>query len=344
MSLKSYSRFLPKYLMFFLCSLAFSTLIGVDPASSQQTLMWRDLFGVEFPTENEGWVCGRRGIIAHSEDGGDTWSRQTSNTPYTLASIKFVNNQVGWAVGDGGTILHTEDGGKTWVKQASPVKNYLMGLDFVNENTGWISTGEATILHTKDAGKTWEVQFKDEGEDLILRSVSFCDDNNGWAAGEYGYIYHTADGGKSWEKQAGFVRISWETEELESGNFLFGLHAVDPQTAWAVGLGKTIIRTTDGGATWEEIDVDIIPEVHLFAVMADKAGNVFIGGNGVLITSSDGAKTFKNARVDPPITYARISDIAHRRSKGLVAVGNEGLVYGLAVMPFGDWKIANYTK
>ena len=199
-------------------------------------------------------------------------------------------------------------------------------------------------MHTKDAGKTWEVQFRDEAEDLILRSISFCDDENGWAAGEYGFIYHTIDGGKAWEKQAGFVRVSWETEELESGNFLFDIHAIDPQTAWAVGLGKTVVRTTDGGATWEKMDVDIIPEVHLFAVITDDAGNVYIGGDGVFITSADGGTTFSHANVHPPITYSRIFRIARRKGNGLVAAGNTALIYRLDVTPFGDWKIATYTK
>ena len=183
-----------------------------------------------------------------------------------------------------------------------------------------------------------------EQEDLYLRSLSFCDDNNGWAAGEYGFIYHTTDGGNTWEKQSGFLRISWETEELESGNFLFGLHAVDPQTAWAVGLGKTVVRTTDGGATWNEMDLDIIPEVHLFTVMADKAGNVYIGGNGVFITSSNGGASFEHANMFPPITYGRISRITQRGDNGLVAVGNRALIYRVDGTPSGDWKIARYTK
>jgi photosystem II stability/assembly factor-like uncharacterized protein len=72
----------------------------------------------------KGWACGRRGVILHTENGGGTWTRQQTETDYTLASIFFVNTKEGWSVGDEGTILHTEDGGATWVRQKSPVTFY----------------------------------------------------------------------------------------------------------------------------------------------------------------------------------------------------------------------------
>ena len=42
-----------------------------------------DLFSVTFPTEKEGWACGRYGTILHTSDGGATWSPQASGTTFT---------------------------------------------------------------------------------------------------------------------------------------------------------------------------------------------------------------------------------------------------------------------
>jgi photosystem II stability/assembly factor-like uncharacterized protein len=80
-----------------------------------------DLFSVTFPSEKEGWACGRLGSIIHTSDGGKAWIRQNSGVNLTLTSIHFVDTRNGWAVGDEGAILHTSDGGKTWEKQKSPV-------------------------------------------------------------------------------------------------------------------------------------------------------------------------------------------------------------------------------
>ena len=148
--------------------LAFYSLLMVPHLHAQSSLFWRDLFSVSFPTEDDGWICGRRGIIARSSDGGEKWIRQDSGTSYTLASISFIDKKIGWAVGDAGTILHTKDGGTSWVAQKSPVTYYLMGVHFVDAQHGWIATERATILATLDGGKTWFVQFEDKKEDLVL--------------------------------------------------------------------------------------------------------------------------------------------------------------------------------
>lgn len=324
--------------------LLFCGLITPGVGEAQQSLLWRDLFSVSFPTENDGWVCGRRGIVAQSVDGGETWSRQDSGTAYTLAGITFIDERVGWAVGDAGTILHTTDGGSTWIAQKSPVKHYLTDVHFVDDRQGWITTARSSILSTKDGGENWEVQFTETDEDLTLRTITFYDAKNGWAGGEYGYIYRTTDGGATWDKQAGFVRISWETELLETGNFIFDMKALAPQTCWAVGQGKYAAKTTDGGKTWQEVKLDMIPEDHLLAVATNNAGDVFIGGNGFIVASSDGGKTFKNTVADPTIIYGWIGDITQRGQNGFIAVGIKAWIYGLSERSDGAWKMASYTK
>jgi photosystem II stability/assembly factor-like uncharacterized protein len=77
-------------------------------------------------------------MILHTEDGGDTWTPQTSGTRHTLAEVYFTDEKRGWVVGDFGTILHTTDGGKTWTLQKSHVEHELTGLSFVHPNAGWI--------------------------------------------------------------------------------------------------------------------------------------------------------------------------------------------------------------
>ena len=73
-----------------------------------------DLVSVSFPTETDGWACGRYGTILHTSDGGTTWRPQSSGTKFTLSGICFVDTKNGWAVGNKGTIVHTSDGGETW--------------------------------------------------------------------------------------------------------------------------------------------------------------------------------------------------------------------------------------
>jgi photosystem II stability/assembly factor-like uncharacterized protein len=303
-----------------------SYFVSCTPVSEQkkQHGMSEDLLSVTFPTEKEGWACGRWGVVLHTVDGGKTWTLQSSGNENTLVSICFVDPQNGWAVGEEGTILHTTDGGKTWEKQKSPVPFYLMKVYFVTPLKGWIVGERTHILSTVDGGKTWNIQFKDE--DFILKSISFCDPLHGWAVGEYGFIYHTKNGGANWKKQAGHFDISEETGAVEGGNFLFDITAVDPQTAWAVGIDGYVIRTLDGGKTWKEVKTDA-PKTQLFCVASNQGGTVLIGGNGTILISMDDGKTWKNPKFEPPIIYGWLYGLARRGSSEFVTVGWDGSIY-----------------
>ena len=303
-----------------------SSFVSCSPVSQQkkEKAMTEDLLSVSFPTEKEGWACGRWGIVLHTADGGKTWMLQSSGTENTLVSIHFVDPQNGWAVGEEGTILHTADGGKTWEKQKSPVPYYMMKVYFVTPSKGWIVGERTHILSTVDGGKTWNIQFKDE--DFILKSVSFCDEVHGWAVGEYGFIYHTTDGGVSWKKQAGNFDISEETGAVEGGNFLFDVTAVDPQTVWAVGIDGYVVRTVDGGKTWKEVKTDA-PKTQLFCVASNQGGTVLIGGNGTFLITTDSGKTWKDPKFEPPIIYGWLYGITRRAPSEFVAVGWDGSIY-----------------
>lgn len=289
-----------------------------------QQKVYEDLFSVSFSDEGNGWACGRWGTVVNTSDGGTTWIHQNTGTDFTLSSIYFVDPQNGWAVGDEGAIIHTIDGGKTWEKQKSPVPFFLMDVYFETPLKGWIVTERTHILFTEDGGKTWSIQFQDE--DFILKAISFVDPLHGWAVGEYGYIYHTSTGGATWKKQAGYFDISESTGEVEAGIFLFDVVAIDPQTAWAVGIDGYVIKTENGGQTWQEFETGV-PKTQLFCIASDKKNRILIGGNGVFLSSADKGLTWKNPEFTPPINYGWIYGLALHPSSGFVAVGWEGAIY-----------------
>ncbi len=314
----------PRYIVFKVVTTIFCLLAPLLLLAAQPSKVRHDLLSVNFPTDNDGWACGRWGTILHTADGGKTWSAQKSGTEYTLTGIHFIDPKNGWAAGDQGTILHTKDGGATWVAQKSPVPYFLMAVQFVNQRKGWIATERTTILATDDGGATWRVQFKDQ--DFILRGISFCDENNGWAVGEYGFIYHTDNGGKTWRRQAGEYSLSIETMEMKGGNFLFGAIAVNPKTAWVAGIDGYVARTGDGGSTWAPVAAGI-PKKHVFGVVSDKEGNVIVAGDALLLKKAAGKEGFSPVKVEPPTTYDWLYRIAPRGSSGFVAVGKEGCIY-----------------
>jgi photosystem II stability/assembly factor-like uncharacterized protein len=306
--------------------------------AAQPVKVHQDLLSVSFPTDRDGWACGRWGTVLHTADGAMTWNSQKSGTDFTLSGIHFVDALNGWAVGDQGVIIHTKDGGLTWIKQKSPVPYYLMAVQFVTASKGWIVTERTTILSTDDGGETWRVQFKDQ--DFILRSLSFCDEQNGWAVGEYGFTYHTDNGGRTWQHQTGEYELSMETMSMKGGNFLFDVIALNPKTAWVIGIDGYVARTEDGGESWIPV-TEGIPKQHLFGIATDMKGTFFICGDALLLQEATGTSSFSTMKTIPPITYGWLYRIAPRGASGFVAVGKEGWIY--VSNPQGtDWQKVRY--
>ena len=122
------------------------------------------------------------------------------------------------------------------------------GIDFVSEREGLMTAG-AGLLHTTDGGLTWQEQAKLRGDD-----VSFADPHHGWFVGYTGQIFATTDGGDTWIEQ----------ERVSAG--LSEVIALSPTHAVAVGVSRnfgdvfgielpsTLAHTSDGGATWTELE------------------------------------------------------------------------------------------
>ena len=172
---------------------------------------------------------------------------------------------IGWAVGDPvggyGTILHTTDGGESWERQGSPgeIPNVdLNGVVAVDARKAWVvgeSDGYGVILHTRDGGKTWRREGEiDDLRGVGLVAVSAVDQLTAWAVGSNGTILHTTNGGRRWERQ-GLGQVPTVT--------LQGVYASDASHVWVVGLNEegnlygTIVRTIDGGATWQKVPYTI---------------------------------------------------------------------------------------
>jgi photosystem II stability/assembly factor-like uncharacterized protein len=76
------------------------------------------------------WIAGSLGsIVCYSNDGGKSWTLQTTPQAVPIEALSFLDDQHGWAVGALGTILATDDGGQTWRQQRSGGDHVaLMGI------------------------------------------------------------------------------------------------------------------------------------------------------------------------------------------------------------------------
>ena len=64
--------------------------------------VWNDIF---FLNEIYGWIVGAGGTVYKTENGGNTWLRESTGLFSDLNAIHMVNTSTGWVVGEEGVIL-----------------------------------------------------------------------------------------------------------------------------------------------------------------------------------------------------------------------------------------------
>ena len=195
-----------------------------------------ELYSVRFSSKKKGWVVGSiskrdrviDSILVYTDDGGETWRRQTAPSRLELIHIDFVSDKRGWIVGNGGTILATVDAGQTWTKQTAGTSSTLYHVDFRNDKKGWAVGERGTLLRTMDGGETWSPAVTNARATLL--SVRFLNDDDGFVIGRTGTILRTEDAGRS-----------WITQESSTKQNLYSLH-FNKNVGWAVGGDGTILR------------------------------------------------------------------------------------------------------
>lgn len=146
-----------------------------------------ELYHLDLADDRHGWIVGAAGLLLYTNDGGETWSPQDSQTRAALYHVNFTDSKHGWAVGENNTLLRTTNGGRDWQQTPvpSPAGSTLMSVKFVNSREGWVVGYKGVILYTRDGGNRWSLQDSRTKEDLYALSIDhkYC-----WAVGTGGVI------------------------------------------------------------------------------------------------------------------------------------------------------------
>ncbi len=246
---------------------------------------------VYFLDWNHGWMIGDstskddegETVLLSTINGGRTWMIQKLPN---LLSVHFTDLQNGWAVGRNATLLHTTNGGVDW-KPAEEVKavvglpvessNYNFGFRdvyFLDPDHGWLignfygraQSNIGGLFVTSDAGKTWKrVPLTLETKYVsgrftpgTINSVRFTDENTGTVTGEmkdgenrFFFALHTRDGGKTWQQHRTSVRSTLSTQFLDPTNGWMAAFAPREGSAEAVVYDTSLMRTDNGGMSWQ---------------------------------------------------------------------------------------------
>ena len=129
---------------------------GKNWSTVKNSLQKGFLAGSYFINDHTGWFCGSDGMIFRTDDSGNNWWREITNTDQHLVEMFFFDD-IGYVVGKNGTVLKSmcEPINKT-LKLLSPIGNEEWEIGSVKK-ISWVSEGifDVRIDYSYNNGASW---------------------------------------------------------------------------------------------------------------------------------------------------------------------------------------------
>ncbi|MBN4001503.1 photosynthesis system II assembly factor Ycf48 [Nostoc sp. LPT] len=281
-----------------------------------------NLLDIAFTNNLEhGYLVGSNATLLETNDGGNTWKPiilQLDEQKYRFDSVSFAGKE-GWIAGEPGLLLHTSDEGASWSR--IPLSEKLPGspiaVKALADNTAEMATNVGAIYKTTDGGKNWKAQV--ESAVGVVRNLDRSADGkyvavsakgsfySTWEPGQDAWVPHNRNSSRRVENmgfgengqlwllaRGGQVQFSDETKpdewqkaqypELSTSWGLLDLAYRTPNEIWLGGGSGNLLRSADGGKTWEkDREVEEVAANLYKIVFLEPERGFIIGDRGVLL-------------------------------------------------------------
>ncbi|SEA42033.1 WD40/YVTN/BNR-like repeat-containing protein [Paraburkholderia sartisoli] len=193
-----------------------------------------DLLALSFPTPQEGWAVGHDGVVLHTVDGGDSWTRQLDGRMAATTLVAYYKQQI---AGGNAAMQPFLDQLTLNYKQGPSLP--LLSVGFRDARHGIAVGPFGMAIATDDGGKTWRpILDRIDNPDFLHLNAVYGQGNDVYLAAEKGTIFRLDPvSGKFLAVKTGYA-----------GSF-FGMTG-DERALYAFGLRGTIYRSLDRGVTW----------------------------------------------------------------------------------------------
>jgi photosystem II stability/assembly factor-like uncharacterized protein len=232
-------------------------------------------------------VVGQWGALLRSTDGGTTWSRRDSGSDRHWLHGVWVSDSLAFAVG-GDRLIRSLDAGSTWSPLPLPdsMRAYDLTETWGNRRFAVVAS-KMGIYRSTDGGGSWARVWR--SEDHVITGTWGAGDTI-LAVGSRRTIIRSADGGATWTRVLGepsppLRQPGGSPVDTHPSPYLRSV-AGSGSTFVAVGARGAMLRSTDGGATWGDIDSGTMH--HLSAIWGSDSLFVAVGSAGTILVSRDG--------------------------------------------------------
>ena len=219
------------------------------------------------------WLLCERSEVLRSPDTGKTWTTTRVADGAHLRAIAFLDERRGFITGDAGALWQTTDGGATWTQRKLDTSDHLTSLATAGQHL-WAGGFGGTIFHSPDAGATWLRQPTTATR--AIKDIFFLDHRHGWAVGWVGP--HSPH--RRRRHDLGRIRTP------ATGWTLASIRFRDPLNGWIAGPFGQILRSQDGGKTWNMLESPV--RSWLSSIHFDAHGRGWITAERDILASDDG--------------------------------------------------------
>lgn len=285
-----------------------------------------------------GWIAGEptaSGVtILHTTDGSN-WTAQGTQLllpGVNIGSVSAVDSLTAWATGGYsggyGVVLRTADAGENWTRVGSQadLPSGVLAIAALSADVAWAAGSDNAVYRTTDGGVNWDDLSDPAFDGSIWQGIYVVNQSDVWVCGgtsQAGMIIHTTDGGAQWTSHAASVLQEYG---------MISIAAWDASNVWSVGSGFTIVKTTDGGSTWDLVTPDSLQASPndangICLLSADEAWAVLDYGN--IWRTTDGGDNWTFQTVPTEVTGFFMLRISAQDSNTAWVTGRSG--YGTPV-------------
>jgi photosystem II stability/assembly factor-like uncharacterized protein len=199
-------------------------------------------------------------------------------------------------------------GTRNWKRiQTRGIWGRILGIHFSDYKSGWLIIEKNGIAFTENAAKSWRWQWlenKNGPPYLSAKKLYFLTRDTGWALGKvliqenqgvfsnHPFVTYTKNGGKIWNT------IILKQPEVKDA-ILKDIYFIDTSYGWAVGYPGIILKSNDGGKTWEvkARDMDFSHEKTATGFSSvffmDQNTGWLCGEGGIILYTQDGGNIWR---------------------------------------------------
>lgn len=259
------------------------------PWSSTDVSCSSTIVSLSFPTTSIGYLLLSNGDILQTQDGGDSWRRQTAAPGSPAVGGTAAVNDIWFTSATSGVIsvankiYYSTDSGSSWTPVQTIDGGGLAQFEFISATTGFAIGNGTSLYSTIDGGATWSAVASDGKTNGTGIAQLSCSDANTCLAttADGAKILRTIDGAANW------TVITASSRPIYGVGFTSATHAV------AVGSGGAAVTTDDAGSNWASGNSEVLGSY--FYVHVDGPASAVLYGSGTgLARTTDTGTTWKS--------------------------------------------------